>query len=114
VLKLEEELLPLHRLDAGTEGIVVLAKSRTFARRFCSLLSREGSDAVHRSRGRVEKTYRALATRPVPCGRIMHCATVNAQQAGEPAYTRILSAWKEGAVRCELEVLSVRPWAAPM
>jgi 23S rRNA-/tRNA-specific pseudouridylate synthase len=107
-LGLSEELLPLHRLDAGTEGLVVLAKDRDFARRFCPLLSRDSGCASQRGRGRLEKTYRALAARPVACGRVSHWARVNAQGVGEPAFTRILAAWEEGAVRCELEVLEVR------
>lgn len=51
-------LLNTHRLDAGTEGVVVLARSQAFAAAFSKLLR----DKTHCLR----KTYRCLTAQPPP------------------------------------------------
>ena len=54
-----EPLLITHRLDACTEGIHVLAKTREFAGHFNGLIRLPGS---------VQKWYRALSAQPPPVG----------------------------------------------
>jgi RNA pseudouridylate synthase len=54
-----EPLLITHRLDACTEGVVVLAKTRAFVRRFNALLQAGGG---------VRKLYRSLSAVAPPIG----------------------------------------------
>ena len=42
-LKLDSELIPTHRLDEGTEGVVVIARTSEFASYFQTLLKRSGA-----------------------------------------------------------------------
>jgi 23S rRNA-/tRNA-specific pseudouridylate synthase len=114
-------LLNTHRLDVGTSGVVVLAKTTAFATWFSTLLARKP--------GAITKTYRCLTAAPPPLGPLLHWAVVRQRGGGEPAHTRILgpaaAAAADGqaddsadsgssgggpqhAVRCELVVLQVQ------
>jgi hypothetical protein len=118
-----DALLTTHRLDVGTSGIVVLAKTQGFAAWFNTLLKNKPDAIV--------KTYRCLTAAPPPLGPMVHWALVKERQAGEPAHTRMLlecavpdadssgngnqggavaaaAAPVEGAARCELIVEQVR------
>jgi hypothetical protein len=124
-------LLTTHRLDVGTSGIVVLAKTQGFAAWFNTLLKNKPDAIV--------KTYRCLTAAAPPLGPMVHWAVVKERQAGEPAHTRMLlecavpDAYSssnsnsgnqdsavaaamppvEGAARCELIVEQVRlGWCA--
>ncbi|GFR52274.1 hypothetical protein Agub_g14809, partial [Astrephomene gubernaculifera] len=52
-------LLPAHRLDAGTEGVVVLARTPAFAAHFRQIMGEKAKHAVR-------KRYRCLVPRPPP------------------------------------------------
>ena len=52
-------LLSIHRLDACTEGLVVLGRSRPFVAAF---------NRVSQEPGRVQKHYRTLTLQPPPLG----------------------------------------------
>lgn len=74
-------LLNTHRLDAGTSGVVVLAKTSQFANWFSSLLKNKAENVV--------KVYKCLTSKPPPLGRMVHYATVRNRTPGEPAHTRM-------------------------
>lgn len=77
-----DALLNTHRLDVGTSGVVVLAKSSAFAAWFTGLLKNKP--------GFVVKTYRCLTAAPPPVGPMVDWAVVKQREKGEPAHTRIL------------------------
>jgi hypothetical protein len=108
-----DALLNTHRLDAGTSGVVVLAKTRGFAAWFNLLLKHKPQNVV--------KIYRCLTDTPPPLGSMVHYATMRVRAGGEPAHTRMRrpaaaaaaaaegsAAWEqEEGARCELVVLQV-------
>jgi len=71
-----------HRLDVGTSGVVLLAKTQGFARWFSNALKLKPAVVV--------KTYRCLSAAAPPLGPLVHWAVVKQRQAGEPAHTRML------------------------
>ncbi|GAQ80342.1 hypothetical protein KFL_000520130 [Klebsormidium nitens] len=96
-LGLEEPLKVTHRLDVGTEGCLVLAKTPAFLRSFNQLLADR----------KVHKTYRALAAARPPLGRLLHWTQPKSYAP------RILSdETRDGWLPCELEILAVDevPW----
>eukprot|EP00892_Ulva_mutabilis_P009862 jgi/Ulvmu1/7248/UM035_0035.1 len=116
-LDAEEELLPLHRLDSGTEGVCVLGKTKAFAKRFgrimqsSSAVSQSGS-ALSGKKNFVCKIYLALVSKPVPVGILRHWAEVNARTPGSPPFTFILPTQGPGShggkvAECALEILEV-------
>eukprot|EP00803_Ostreobium_quekettii_P008954 evm.model.scf_2596.4 EVM.evm.TU.scf_2596.4 scf_2596:15058-16225(+) len=99
-LGLEEGgLLPVHRLDLGTEGLVVMARSEATARHLCGVM---------RDRAHVRKCYRALSAAAPEVGTMVHSLEVGRREEGEPAHTVACDPTNPRAARCELEVLSVR------
>jgi 23S rRNA-/tRNA-specific pseudouridylate synthase len=107
-----DALLNTHRLDAGTSGVVVLAKTSSFAAWFNLLLKNKPHN--------VEKIYRCLTDKPPPLGSMVHYATMRVRAGGEPAHTRMRrpaaaaaaavggsAAVQEEGARCELVVLQV-------
>ena len=92
----EAELKPVHRLDTGTEGVVVLAKTTEFARYFQSLLLR-GGDAV-------EKGYRSLTAGAPPLGTLRHYIEANHHVKGRPRRSRVFMEPTDGAAYAELTV----------
>ena len=66
-LGLPSPLLITHRLDACTEGVVVLGKTREFVQRFNRLLQQEGA---------ARKLYRALTAVPLQSGELLCCALI--------------------------------------
>lgn len=105
-LGLEKELLPLHRLDCGTEGVVVLGKHAAFAKKFGKLLSDSSSvDSQHKC---IVKTYLVLASAPAPLGVLRHHALINVRIKGLPPSTRLVTTPSDDSVECILEVLEVR------
>lgn len=88
-----------HRLDTGTEGLLVLARSSSFARYFSLLLQHKGHE--------VRKLYRCATTQPPPLGRHVHYVSIGQRRAGEPAHTVVHSSQTEGSSECVLEVLKV-------
>lgn len=109
-----DALLNTHRLDAGTSGVVVLAKTSGFAAWFNLLLKNKPQNVV--------KVYRCLTDKPPPLGLLVHYATMRVRAGGEPAHTRMRrpaggaaaaggrAAVQEEGARCELVVLQVG-WA---
>lgn len=83
-----------HRLDVGTEGLVLFAKTKDFLRAYNRELQGR----------RIEKRYRALTRRPPPTGRMVHY-----MEPGERAPRRVSVEPSNGGKRCELEVLGVKP-----
>lgn len=77
-----DALLNTHRLDVGTSGVVLMAKSPGFAAWFSALLKNKP--------GALVKTYRCLTSTPPPLGPMVHWAVVEHRAAGEPAHTRML------------------------
>jgi 23S rRNA-/tRNA-specific pseudouridylate synthase len=75
-------LLNTHRLDVGTSGVVLLARSPAFASWFSGLLRAD------RSAGLL-KLYRCLTAHPPPLGRLVHVASLHERSGGEPAHTRM-------------------------
>ena len=122
----------LHRLDAGTSGVVVLGRggARGLARWFGAAVADKGGGGSGGGEGggkggatRARKVYLAATLARPPLGRLVHFATVGARGPGEPAHTRVVAAGggggageEEGAggVYCELEVLRVRRRAAAL
>ena len=94
---LEQPLKPVHRLDTGTEGLVVLAKTRDFARWFQELLLGKGG-------GSVEKRYRAVVSNPPPLGEWKHYIEENHHVAGRPRISRVFSEPTPGAAHAEMHL----------
>jgi 23S rRNA-/tRNA-specific pseudouridylate synthase len=102
---MRNELLPLHRLDCGTEGIVVMAKNAAFAKRFGKLMRM--SSSAEAEKVPFEKTYLALSSAPAPVGILRHHALINVRVKGLPASTRLIRTPCHESVECVLEVLEV-------
>lgn len=107
---MKNELLPLHRLDCGTEGIVVLGKNAAFAKKFGSLMRNSSSAGMQQAC--FEKTYLALSSTHAPVGVLKHHARINVRTKGLPASTRLVPEPCEDSVECVLEVLEV--WSCLM
>ncbi|GLC57983.1 hypothetical protein PLESTB_001301600 [Pleodorina starrii] len=127
-------LAPAHRLDAGTEGVVVLSRNPQFATYFRGLMA-------HKEQHSVRKQYRCLvpltatatttsatptatpagseggplpssasaSPSPVgpPLGRLVHWVLEDQREAGEVAHTVVVGEDTAGAARCELGVEQV-------
>ena len=85
-----------HRLDAGTSGVLVLARTKAFCAYFNALLAQ----------GRVRKVYRVLTSRRVPRGIMTHYAQTEVRRKGRPAWTVMHDSEGEGRSKCQLRVLS--------
>lgn len=91
-------LAPAHRLDSGTEGLVLLVQGPAAARAAAVLMRREGGAGTGSTSdgggsmggGTVRKTYRCLTLVPPPVGRVVHYALMNVRERGAPTYTRVL------------------------
>eukprot|EP00798_Chlamydomonas_sp_ICE-L_P024182 gene24182-9772_t len=94
-------LAPPHRLDVGTEGVMVLSKTSDFARRFQAILKEKYDASVMR------KLYRCLSRSAPKTGEMVHWLKDNQRQRGEPPHTRAFPNQEEGAMRSELEILKV-------
>lgn len=91
-------LLVTSRLDRGTQGVVLLARTRQAASGIHDLFSgREGS---------VTKWYRCLTTKEPPKGMLTHHACVGYRLPREPLFTRVVPEGTPGAKECVLEVAS--------
>ena len=114
------ELHPIHRLDAGTEGVTVLAKTPDFARYMSTFMGSQAAahsaaapggllDGAHEGTKQrtLQKTYRALAPVQAPIGALEHWAVVNSRAGGQPAYTHIVPSQEARAVYCALTVEAV-------
>ncbi|KAG6546097.1 hypothetical protein Mapa_012503 [Marchantia paleacea] len=90
-----------HQIDTCTEGCVVLAKTKEFASKFHELLRDK----------KVRKIYRALATAPMPLGRITHY-----MRADRHPPRLVSNAAHEGWALCQMEILSCKqvPWPSPL
>ncbi|GMH42683.1 hypothetical protein BSKO_10602 [Bryopsis sp. KO-2023] len=97
-LNLRDELMTTHRLDMGTEGVVVLAKTREFASYFNRTICKKD---------RVKKVYRALTEDPPELGRLIHYMMVGQRGPGEPAHTVICEGDEPASLYAELVVLRV-------
>lgn len=97
-LELQDELMTTHRLDMGTEGVVVLAKTREFASYFNRTICKKD---------RVKKVYRALSENPPAVGRLIHYMMVGQRGPGEPAHTVICEGDQPASLYAELVVLKV-------
>lgn len=97
-LELQDELMTTHRLDMGTEGVVVLAKTREFASYFNRTICKKD---------RVKKVYRALSEKPPAVGRLIHYMMVGQRGPGEPAHTVICEGDQPASLYAELVVLKV-------
>ena len=97
---LDQPLKPVHRLDTGTEGLVVLAKTREFARWFQELLLGKG--------GAIEKRYRALVSHPPPLGEWKHYIEENHRVPGQPRISRVFSKPTPGAARATMHLHQCR------
>lgn len=89
-------LLPTHRLDQFTAGLMVFAKTQIFQRGFNRWLAQ----------GRVHKIYLALSSVAPPLGEWVH------YMSPEPKAPKILrrdpqTQWK----KCRLEILTVEKWS---
>lgn len=98
-------LLPTHRLDHATEGVLVLGKSQAFVSRF-NFMIREGIS--------LRKWYRCITTSPAPLGPLIHRLVTNQRSVGLPSHSIALEASDpeseiHGAVHAELVVLHSRP-----
>ncbi|KAL2613481.1 hypothetical protein R1flu_025173 [Riccia fluitans] len=82
-----------HQIDTCTEGCVVLAKTKEFASKFHELLRDK----------KVRKMYKAIATSPMPVGRITHY-----MRADRHPPRLISNAAHEGWALCEMEVKSCK------
>lgn len=111
MLHCEAELDPLHRLDCGTEGVVVLGKCKQFAQHFREALrNAQESEAIGQQdpSKSASKHYRALTQVPAPLGALEHWAVQNFSIKKSPEFTCIVSSGHSGGVRCQLVVERVR------
>lgn len=104
-LGMTHDLLPLHRLDCGTEGVVVMGKHPVFAKTFGRLM--RDSSTAGMQQGCFQKVYLALAAAPADVGVLRHHALINVRAKGLPASTRLLPEPTVGSVQCVLEVIEV-------
>lgn len=103
---MEYDLLTLHRLDCGTEGVVVLGKHAEFAKKFGELM--RNSSSVAQQQACFQKTYLALSSAPAPVGVLRHHALINVRCKGLPSSTRLVSVPSKDSVECVLDILEVR------
>ena len=91
-------------LAAGTEGAVVLARTRQFAAHFQGLIARPGA---------LSKVYKCLTLSPPALGLLEHQMVVGARHKGSPKYTAAVLAEgpAPGSCLCRLRVLAVEPLA---
>ncbi|DBA66437.1 TPA: hypothetical protein ACH3X2_002415 [Trebouxia sp. C0005] len=97
-LQCAESLLITHRLDACTEGLLVVGHNRPFVQHFNQLLQRPGA---------VRKFYKALTQHPPPVGKLTHHITQE-QVRGQPAHSQVHDSPVAGSQCCLLDVLDVR------
>ncbi|KXZ44494.1 hypothetical protein GPECTOR_67g335 [Gonium pectorale] len=93
-------LNPAHRLDAGTEGIVVLTRTSSFASYFRELIGNKAQSGIR-------KQYRCLVVTAPPRELfngepLVHHVLENQRRAGEMAHTVVVPEGTPGALRCEL------------
>lgn len=100
-----ETLLNTHRLDEGTEGVLVLAKTRGFARYFQMLLAHNHKDGS--SDRSIRKVYRCATLQPPPLGVLEHFMLQGTRYKGSPKYTAVAQAGAQRAAHCKLEIISV-------
>ncbi|DBB13532.1 TPA: hypothetical protein ACH3X3_000574 [Trebouxia sp. C0006] len=98
-LQCAESLLITHRLDACTEGLLVVGRNRPFVQHFNRLLQQPGA---------VRKFYKALTQHPPPTGKLTHHKTQE-QVKGQPAHSQVHDSPVPGSQCCLLEVLDVSP-----
>jgi len=95
----EGTLKPVHRLDVGTEGVLVLATTSEFAKEFGDMLAKRS----------LTKVYRVLTSRPVTLGYHLHMA--------EPAKVgprkMLITKVETDDVEAEIAKVSVRGGAEP-
>lgn len=91
---LGQPLWVTHRLDIPAQGLVCLAKTKTFQAWFNKMLRKR----------RVRKIYRVLSEQPVPCG--LHLAH---QDPSPRAPKKMSESPTEGWLECSLTVLKVKP-----
>ncbi|GAX73037.1 hypothetical protein CEUSTIGMA_g489.t1 [Chlamydomonas eustigma] len=92
-------LAPGHRLDTGTEGLVILTKTAEFARWFHAIMKNKGDH--------VRKTYRALTARPPLVAPLVNFMLENQREAGEISHSAVFDEPVPGSVRAEMHVLKV-------
>ncbi|GIL60233.1 hypothetical protein Vafri_14874 [Volvox africanus] len=93
-------LHPAHRLDAGTEGVVVLARDAAFASYFRALMADKAQHAVR-------KQYKCLVSQAPPLGPLVHWILEDQRRQGEMAHSVVVPEGTAGAARCELWVEQV-------
>ncbi|KAL3148480.1 hypothetical protein ABBQ38_013923 [Trebouxia sp. C0009 RCD-2024] len=98
-LQCKEPLLITHRLDACTEGLLVVGRTLAFVQHFNRLLQQPGG---------VRKHYKALTQKPPPLGRLVHYLR-SERAKGQPAHSRVDREPSPGSHLCILEVMHVQP-----
>ena len=68
VLQCKQPLLITHRLDACTEGLLVVGRTLAFVQHFNKLLQQPGA---------VRKYYKALTQKPPPLGAVTLLGTIS-------------------------------------
>jgi 23S rRNA pseudouridine1911/1915/1917 synthase len=103
-----EPLLMTHRLDMVTSGVFVMGRAKKFVSYFNCLLQKGKAMAGAPGGGPgLSKEYRALCASPPPLGRLVHHVRTNTEVKGSATYTEVVPPDAPGALRCELEVVSV-------
>jgi 16S rRNA U516 pseudouridylate synthase RsuA-like enzyme len=83
-------LKPTHRLDEGTEGLVVVARTADFASYFQSLMKLNKHEELV-----ISKQYRCLSFCAPPLGKLEHRLRIGVRFRGSPKYSAVL----RGSVR---------------
>lgn len=99
-LGIETPLRAAHRLDEGTSGVLVLAKSSAAAARFQRLMT---------DRSKVKKHYRCATVAQPPLGVMEHYVLQGERFRGSPKATVPVPQGTLQAAHCKLEVQSVAP-----
>lgn len=99
------QLLPVHRLDCGTEGVLVLGKTLTATRKLNRWFA--GSSSGN-SQACVRKVYRALSAKPMEVGTYQDWLLTDQGSRPRPRHTTVAPRAAAGAVRAVLEVTTVR------
>ena len=103
-----EPLLMTHRLDMVTSGVFVMGRTKNFVSYFNCLLQKGKAAARAPGDGPgLSKEYVALCASPPPLGRLVHHVSTNTEVKGSATYTEVVPPDAPGALRCELEVVSV-------
>ncbi len=111
-----EELRLTSRLDAGTSGVLVLAKTKSFCAYFNALLAAHSSSSSQASSGpapgspSVTKTYKVLTRRAMAPGVLTHYARVGVRRKGLPVMTEMFTA-EEAVLEQEGEGKTGKPLA---